>query len=154
MVGRNLRAKAIHGQPIPPRLVIRCQRKFGCIRYSYRRRPRQLPVIVEAVGDSYTEYNQISVGTGLPTVEGWVVHEWLWRGGYDQPSIRQSDVQQIYESTDVNEVRSLLQKYSVSYIFVGDLEREKYPNHTQEVFNKIAKIIFQSNDTRLYKITK
>ena len=134
-------------------LLNRYSDNYAAINWINQNIPDQ-PVIVEAVGDSYTEYNQISVGTGLPTVEGWVVHEWLWRGGYDQPSIRQSDVQQIYESTDVNEVRSLLQKYSVSYIFVGDLEREKYPNHTQEVFNKIAKIIFQSNDTRLYKITK
>ena len=43
------------------------------------------PVILEAVGDSYTTFNQVSVTTGLPTVEGWVVHEWLWRGGYEKP---------------------------------------------------------------------
>lgn len=110
------------------------------------------PVIVEAVGDSYTQYNQISMATGLPTVEGWVVHEWLWRGGYEQPSARQTDVQKIYESQNLDEVRSLLQKYSVSYIFVGDLEREKYPDLNEDNFKQIGQIIFQSGDTRFYKI--
>jgi uncharacterized membrane protein len=37
------------------------------------------PVIVEAQGDSYTDYARISANTGLPTVLGWTVHEWLWR---------------------------------------------------------------------------
>ncbi len=36
-------------------------------------------VIMEACGDSYTDYNMISAYTGLPTVRGWLVHEWLWR---------------------------------------------------------------------------
>ncbi len=36
-------------------------------------------VILEACGDSYTDYNIISAYTGLPTVRGWFVHEWLWR---------------------------------------------------------------------------
>ncbi|MDD2482812.1 MAG: DUF2298 domain-containing protein [Candidatus Shapirobacteria bacterium] len=60
------------------------------------------PVMLEAVGDSYTTFNQISVATGLPTVEGWIVHEWLWRGGYDKPKQRQDDVQAIYESSTKN----------------------------------------------------
>ena len=42
------------------------------------------PVILEAVGESYTEFNRFSAYTGLPTVEGWTVHEWLWRGGGPQ----------------------------------------------------------------------
>lgn len=60
------------------------------------------PVMLEAVGDSYTTFNQVSVSTGLPTVEGWIVHEWLWRGGYDKPKLRQDDVQSIYESLSEN----------------------------------------------------
>ncbi|MFZ2153600.1 MAG: DUF2298 domain-containing protein [Microgenomates group bacterium] len=111
------------------------------------------PVILEAVGDSYTTFNQVSMATGLPTVEGWIVHEWLWRGGYDQPSARQNDVQKIYESSDPTEVRSLLQKYSVEYIFVGDKEREKYSTLDEKMFENIgAKSVFQSGQTKVYKI--
>ncbi|MBU4210672.1 hypothetical protein KKB16_04195 [Patescibacteria group bacterium] len=113
------------------------------------------PVMLEAVGDSYTDFNQISMSTGLPTVEGWIVHEWLWRGGYEKPSARQIDVQKIYESEDLTEVISLLQKYSVDYIFVGDKEYEKYPNLNEETFiNLNAKIIAQFGQTKIYKLDK
>ena len=37
------------------------------------------PVVLEANGDSYSEYERVSAMTGLPTVMGWYVHEWLWR---------------------------------------------------------------------------
>ena len=111
------------------------------------------PVILEAVGDSYTTFNQVSSSTGLPTVEGWIVHEWLWRGGYDKPAARQTDVQKIYESTDLSEVKSLLQKYFVQYIFLGDKEREKYPNLNEKNFSNLgAKVIFSSGQTKIYKL--
>jgi uncharacterized membrane protein len=111
------------------------------------------PVILEAVGDSYTTFNQVSMATGLPTVEGWVVHEWLWRGGYEKPSARQTDVKTIYESADLDKIRSLLQKYNVSYIFVGAKEYEKYPTLDPSRFSSLgAKVIFQSGNTRIYKL--
>jgi uncharacterized membrane protein len=111
------------------------------------------PVILEAVGDSYTTFNQVSMATGLPTVEGWVVHEWLWRGGYDKPGGRQSDVQLMYESKDKDTTRSLLQKYNVQYIFIGDKEKEKYPAINEKMFVDLgAKIVYEFGRTRIYKL--
>ncbi|MFA5894812.1 MAG: DUF2298 domain-containing protein, partial [Candidatus Shapirobacteria bacterium] len=111
------------------------------------------PVILEAVGDSYTTFGQVSMATGLPTVQGWVVHEWLWRGGYDLPAQRQTDVQKIYESKDPEEAKALLQKYSVQYIFLGDKEKEKYPALNEKIFSEIgAKVVFESGLTRVYKL--
>jgi len=68
------------------------------------------PHIIEAQGDSYTTFNQVSASTGLPTIQGWLVHEWLWRGGYEAPAARQQEVDQVYQylsnnqaaATDVN----------------------------------------------------
>ncbi|MFA5827814.1 MAG: DUF2298 domain-containing protein [Candidatus Shapirobacteria bacterium] len=113
------------------------------------------PVMVEAVGDSYTMFNQISMATGLPTIEGWIVHEWLWRGGYEKPSLRQTDVQKLYEGETLDEVRSVLQKYSVDYIFVGDKEYEKYPKINEKNFTDIgATIVAQFGKTKIYKVLK
>jgi len=111
------------------------------------------PVMLEAVGDSYTTFNQVSSATGLPTVQGWIVHEWLWRGGYDAPAARQTDVEKIYLSKDLEETQTLLSQYQVKYIFVGDKEYEKYPDLNSQKFKDIgAKIVFQSGKTAIYQL--
>lgn len=109
------------------------------------------PVILEAVGDSYTDYNQISMVTGLPTVEGWLVHEWLWRGSFDEPGKRAGEVQQIYEG-DLTAAKNLLGKYKVEYVIVGQLERQKYPNLNETKFSGLGKLVFSSGATKIFKI--
>jgi uncharacterized membrane protein len=109
------------------------------------------PKVLEAAGDSYTLFNRVSSLTGLPTIQGWLVHEWLWRGGFEEPGKRASEVQTIYETNDKNQTLALLKKYNVSYIFIGSKEREKY-KISEEKFSKIGKIIFKSGKTKIYKI--
>ena len=109
-------------------------------------------VIVEAAGDSYTDYNHISAFTGLPTIIGWAVHQWLWRGSYDIVSPRQEDVRVIYESTDAQEVKAILEKYHVQYVIIGKQEREKYSNLQEEKFLQLGSSAFQAGQTTIYQI--
>lgn len=109
------------------------------------------PVILEAQGDSYTDYARISANTGLPTVLGWPVHEWLWRGTYDVASPRIADIQTMYETTDVTLTKELLQKYHVQYIFVGNLEQKKY-KLSEEKFRSLGDIIYQNGTTIIYRL--
>ncbi len=109
------------------------------------------PVILEAQGDSYTDFARISANTGLPTVLGWTVHEWLWRGSYDTPSKRFNDITNLYETTDMNLAKGIIDKYNISYIYIGVLENEKY-KISEEKFNKLGKLIYESNDTKIYKL--
>ncbi len=111
------------------------------------------PVILEAQGDSYTDYARISANTGLPTVLGWLVHEWLWRGSYDVPSPRISEVQNLYETKNIDLTKELIKKYNIGLVFIGDLELQKYPNLNEEKFKTLGKIVFQKNRTKIYKIT-
>ncbi|HUD44682.1 MAG TPA: DUF2298 domain-containing protein [Patescibacteria group bacterium] len=110
------------------------------------------PVILEAQGDSYTDYARISSNTGLPTVLGWTVHEWLWRGSYDVPAPRIAEVQTMYTSTDLIQTKQLLQKYNVQYVFIGDLERQKYPALDVAKFDQLGKVIYKNGKTRIYKL--
>jgi YYY domain-containing protein len=110
------------------------------------------PVIVEADGDSYTDYERFSAFTGLPTVVGWPVHEWLWRGSYDVVAPRRDDVRVIYESDDVIETKRLLSKYGVSYIIVGTLEREKYPALLSWKFEELGNVVFEQGSLTIYKV--
>ncbi len=112
------------------------------------------PTILEAQGDSYTDYERISVYTGLPTVAGWLVHEWLWRGSPQYVTSRIPDIITIYETTDPQTALRLLKKYQVKYVIVSDLERQKYKNLSEEKFNKIGRKIFESSNkkARIYEI--
>jgi uncharacterized membrane protein len=109
-------------------------------------------VILEAPGDSYTDYNVISSYTGIPTVSGWYVHEWLWRGTPDFPQKRVNDIANIYDTTDSNYAKTLLEKYKVKYVIVGTFERQKFPTLDEEKFNEIASPVFQSGMTTVYKL--
>ncbi len=109
------------------------------------------PVIGEAQGDSYTDYGRISANTGLPTILGWTVHEWLWRGDYSYPQSRLEDVRILYEGTTAQTLE-LIKKYNISYVIIGDLEREKYKNIDEDKFQTIGKIVFEKNNTKIFKL--
>ncbi len=104
------------------------------------------PVILEAQGDSYTEYERISAFTGLPTVAGWWVHEWLWRGSSDIVGKRIPEVVTLYESKDKSETKLLIDKYKIKYVVISRLERQKYPNLYEEKWSKIGQLIFKSSN--------
>lgn len=110
------------------------------------------PVILEAQGDSYTDYNMISAYTGLPTINGWYVHEWLWRGTSEFPQQRAKDVNRIYTSNSISETKRLLEQYNVEYVIIGPLEREKYITINEKKFEDIGNIIHQSDSTKLIQL--
>lgn len=116
------------------------------------------PVILEAQGDSYTDYDVISSYTGLPTVAGWWVHQWLWRGTADIVGKRIPDIEQMYRSTDIDLTRSLLRKYKVSYVIISELERKKYESGDlkidEEKFKILGREVFRSANQKaiVYKI--
>lgn len=110
------------------------------------------PVILEAQGDSYTDYARVSANTGLPTVLGWTVHEWLWRGTYNIPAPRISEIQTLYENPDLIITKQLVLKYNIKLIFVGALERQKYPLLKENKFQSLGKIIYQNNNTKIYQV--
>lgn len=109
------------------------------------------PVMVEAQGDSYTDYERISSNTGLPTIFGWTVHEWLWHGTYDIAPPRIEDVKNLYESQDMQLTKSIIKKYHVSYVYIGDMERKKYRVDEQK-FRDLGTIVYQEGTTTIYLI--
>ena len=109
------------------------------------------PVILEATGGSFTEYGRVSSRTGLPTLLGWGGHELQWRGNYDEPGKREPDINTIYSSTDTQQVLTLLEKYGITYIYVGSLERGKYSPAALAKFDRFMDVVFQQGNVVIYE---
>ncbi|MCQ2515569.1 MAG: DUF2298 domain-containing protein [Saccharofermentans sp.] len=131
------------------------------------------PVIMEAHGLSYTDYNMISAYTGLPTVCGWQTHEWLWRfHGVVDPETnilvsdpnndvwelyltpRYNDIDTVYTSTDAEEIRDILDFYNVEYVIIGDLEFEKYGVDNTGIIASLGEIAFNQDNLFVIKINR
>ena len=129
--------------------------------------------ICEAYGYSYTERCIVSAYTGLPNVVGWQTHEWLWHfhgwtnpetGEYeDDPNNsvwqnylfpRYDDVTTIYTSTNVDEVKRLIDKYDIHYIICGSMELDEFKFIYYPCFESLGERVFTSSDGSLliYKV--
>ncbi|MEA3281244.1 MAG: DUF2298 domain-containing protein [Euryarchaeota archaeon] len=92
-----------------------------------RREISGTPVILEAPGrNSYSTDSRVSAFTGLPTLIGWRWHEVMWGRGWDEIGPRVKDADTIYRTCDVPLAIDLLDRYNVSYIYIGDAEHERY----------------------------
>ncbi|OPY36463.1 MAG: hypothetical protein A4E35_02002 [Methanoregula sp. PtaU1.Bin051] len=104
--------------------------------------------IVEAVGADYTYYSRISSFTGIPTILGEPFHEVMWRGQrggwYGE---RTDDVRAIYEQPE--KTRVLMEKYNVTYLVLGEPEREKY-NVT--AISTDVTLAFSQGGTEIYRL--
>lgn len=110
------------------------------------------PVVLEADGESYSDYERVSVLTGLPTVLGWHTHEWLWKNGYSVIQEREADVTNIYTAKSLDTVEQLLEKYHVSYIFIGSKEYEKYGDINIDLLVQTGKTVYRNNKTMIIQV--
>ena len=89
--------------------------------------------------------------TGLPTILGWYVHEWLWRNDVSDLNAKAADIEAIYTSNDEAQVEALLEEYDVAYIFVGSCERSKYgENLNNDMLKNMGQIVFQDGTYETY----
>lgn len=116
------------------------------------------PVVLEANGYSYTDYQRVSVMTGLPTVLGWYTHEQLWKSSSNRSddevvseiNSRAADIETIYTSGDEELVRELIERYNISYIYVGSLEEQKYGEINHELIKSLGEVVYENPDSGEY----
>ena len=124
------------------------------------------PVMLEDSCGSYEWYGRVSVYTGLPTVMGWSDHEGEQRYGAEV-GVRVGDVQTIYATTDSNLAMSLIHKYDVQYVYLGQLERatcgdfggkagDPLPKAAISKFDAMVgstlQVVYQNPDVTIYKV--
>ena len=108
--------------------------------------------MVEANGGSYSQYNWVSAHTGIPTLLGWGGHELQWRGNYDEPGKREPVISEIYTSLDMAHTRELLNQYDIDYVYVGQLERDKFRIGQQVLtkFDHLLQRVYESPNVIIY----
>ncbi|MBN1162678.1 hypothetical protein JXA34_02960 [Patescibacteria group bacterium] len=119
-------------------------------------RGEKMKIIVEADGDSYEDNNLFSALLGWPSVVGWPVHEWTWRGSYGEVDVRRRDVRSVYLDDDVNKTKMILRKYNVDFIIVGEIEEDIYSDGSMQMDKLLAmgNVFFQNEKTTIIKVNK
>ncbi|MBN4059284.1 hypothetical protein JYT32_00010 [Dehalococcoides mccartyi] len=114
-------------------------------------------VLVEAVaelGGSYTSYGRIAGSTGVPTIIGWLGHERQWHGADGHFEGRQDDVETIYTTDDEQELRNLIDKYSLTMVIVGPRERSTYGNIDMAMFDTLGHRIIERGEYTVFSIDR
>lgn len=117
---------------------------------------RGTPVILEASSDesSYHYTSRVSANTGLPTVIGWTRHERFWGRDNEEIMTRLEDVNSIYSISSRKKALELMDKYNVSYVYIGQLERQMYDIKTDKFEDKTYFEPVYKSSVRIYKVKK
>jgi uncharacterized membrane protein len=102
------------------------------------------------IPDEYnSQFGRIAYYTGLSAVMGWEGHENQWRGPVPEITSRVADVTTIYSTTNLTTAKSLLHKYGVRYVVVGDTERLVYGDQPNALakFGRFMRVAFQVSYT-------
>ena len=111
-------------------------------------------VILEAPGDRYAAYRyegRVSALTGRPALLGWGGHQSQWRGNYDEPARREPDIERLYNGLDPQTTLTLLDKYDITYVYVGPLERQKYNPRGLAKFENLLDVAFSQGGVTIYQ---
>ncbi len=106
--------------------------------------------ITEAVGGSYSSYGRVSKFTGLPAILGWPGHELQWRGGAAEIGNRESDIKELYQTSNWDYVKPILDKYNIRYVFLGQLEKNTYIV-SEEKFQDNLIQVFHNPEVTIYE---
>ena len=116
------------------------------------------PVIIEGNMVEYHWGTRNTIYTGLPNVIGWNWHQRQQRALAPEELIpdRITDVNEFYITTEPDRAKSIIDKYGVKYVIVGQLERALYPGPGLLKFDSMDGVfwqeVFRTEDTTIYHV--
>lgn len=105
-------------------------------------------IIYSGEGIDYADSSYFSVFTGRATPLGWPGHEAQWRGNHSEIYERKSDLKQLENIKDNEQLIQLLRKYKIDYYLVES--NNKLIPKLQELFLNI----YSDNQIKIYKTSE
>ncbi|MDD1666566.1 MAG: DUF2298 domain-containing protein [Methanomicrobiales archaeon] len=106
-------------------------------------------VIAEGAKGDYAYPSRISAFTGVQAIVGWPGHEFMWRGAGGGIQGRVEEVRAVYE--DPSRSPGILKRYNVSYVYVGETERELYPHLNLPTADLVP--VYEARVVTIYRFT-
>ncbi len=119
------------------------------------------PVLLEAgnmgshTGGESAAYHwasRVATFTGLPIPVGWANHEAGWRNDNVEPYQRKRDTDLLYKTTNLNAAINLLSKYDIRYVYIGRIERNRYPAEGLAKFSKLGELVYSDEPVEIWKV--
>jgi uncharacterized membrane protein len=117
--------------------------EYNAIQCLARHATSDRDVVAEATRERLAyrgDYGRVSALTGIPTLLGWDNHQGQWRGntfpaantltyvvnGETRIETRAQAIATLYNTTDPREALGVIERYGITYIFVGVTERRDF----------------------------
>lgn len=116
------------------------------------------PTIAEWYMREYAWNSRISVQTGFPAVVGWQNHlKQQYTFLHPEIERRIANIQQLYTTEQVDEVRRIIALYEIDFIVVGELEQSVARSATLSLFENMMEDgelerVYDQNGTYLYRV--
>jgi uncharacterized membrane protein len=123
------------------------------------------PTIVEGHTGEYRWGARFANYTGLPTIVGWNWHLRQHNAVLPGSVVEQriEELNYFYNTNEVNEARTFLERYQAGYVIVGDLERALYSTEGLDKFERMVtdgalRIVYPENglpgEVTIYKVIR
>jgi YYY domain-containing protein len=118
------------------------------------------PVIVEGNTPEYRWGSRFTIYTGLPGVVGWNWHQRQQRAVQQETVVtrRIADIAEFYGTESYSTTKGFLEKYDVTYIIVGQLEKAYYPGRGLDKFTfwngQLWQEVYGDGFTKIYEVLK
>lgn len=108
--------------------------------------------LVEAGSDSFTPGARVATVAGLPSVVGWMGHEWLWRGDLEAAMGRRDAVDRFYTEADAQARCRFVAAYRLRYVVIARAERERYPGLGEPALAALGREVVRTDAGRVIEV--
>jgi hypothetical protein len=113
-------------------------------------------VIIEAVGDAYSDAARMSASSGVTAVLGWDNHEGVWRGPEinDETGRRRKAIEELYRSGNPERVRQIARELGAHLVIVGAVEKRLYPPEGVAAARQAGLVVFERGECAVIRIAE